>query len=733
MVLPAAPALAEDQSELLALTPTQKQALAGVKSWKITVAEGYGGAEEYNGVPIAEDCRRILEYAGWQVVPAGATSFDAVLAIDVGGRPHGAYYGQPYAGSGEFSYSGATVTIDASVQAHGKPLVSFSTSSYTVPCPSTIFSHTSKPENAPFSRAYYDCRDFFTQLFSVVHAARGAEPIERAMNDSDSDIRGHAFSFVGLVGDRNFTPFLVGLLSGEQGEQGWSFTTSKARPAMLGAAQALGDLQDARGVEPLCTVLLAAEDMDLRLAAAVALRQIGDPRALEALSQAVLVGDESDDVLQETAKALGELGGAAATASLERALAMHLEPDVAAAVAEALGRLDWQPQTDKQKITYHLARDDKDAVVQMGRKAVPVLLENLKLPRWEPRELSASLLGDIGDPEAVDPLCAAVLGDDDHDVRTAAAQALGKLRDRRAAGPLGQTLLTDDHAVVRIAAAEALGEISGPEAIASLQRALPATAGDPATSGAVADALGKLHWQPETSDQRVLYHLVRDEGEEIVRMGAEAVPHLVEGLEHQSWERRQLSASLLGKIGDPAAVDPLCAAVLGDDDYDVRVAAAGALGWIRSSAALQPLCSALNDDNSNIRWAAAVALARIGDRQAAVALKARLENETDRKVRKALLDAVEALGVSAEDLSYEDRLLLLARNKDWKGLNAFLAEQTVERLIAALKVDNRLVRNTAAYLLIDRTGQTDLGTDHDAWSEWWKAQGQTTSNGIEEE
>lgn len=97
-------------------------------------------------------------------------------------------------------------------------------------------------------------------------------------------------------------------------------------------------------------------------------------------------------------------------------------------------------------------------------------------------------------------------------------------------------------------------------------------------------------------------------------------------------------------------------------------------------------------------------------------------------MRKALLNAATDLGVGPEELLFEDRLLLLARNKEWKRLNAFLAEQPVQGLIDALKVEDRLVKNTAAYLLIDRTGQTDLGTDYDAWKEWWEAQERALGN-----
>ena len=59
------------------------------------------------------------------------------------------------------------------------------------------------------------------------------------------------------------------------------------------AAEALGEIGDARAVEPLCAAL-RDKDVDVREAAAEALGKIGDARAAVPLRSAL--GDEDSDV-----------------------------------------------------------------------------------------------------------------------------------------------------------------------------------------------------------------------------------------------------------------------------------------------------------------------------------------------------------------------------------------------------------------------------------------------------
>lgn len=84
-----------------------------------------------------------------------------------------------------------------------------------------------------------------------------------------------------------------------------------------GAVKALGEIGDARAVEPLI-VVLEAQDGPIRWKVARALGEIGDARAVEPLIQAL--ADEKGLVRLEAAKALGKIGDRRAMEVLTEAL-----------------------------------------------------------------------------------------------------------------------------------------------------------------------------------------------------------------------------------------------------------------------------------------------------------------------------------------------------------------------------------------------------------------------------
>lgn len=86
------------------------------------------------------------------------------------------------------------------------------------------------------------------------------------------------------------------------------------------------------------------------------------------------------------------------------------------------------------------------------------LVDSLKAEHWWKKQGCALALGELGRPEAVDPLIAA-LGDDVWLVRRAAARALGKLKAAKAVDSL-IAALGDDASLVRSAVAEVLEKLS---------------------------------------------------------------------------------------------------------------------------------------------------------------------------------------------------------------------------------------------------------------------------------
>ncbi len=107
-------------------------------------------------------------------------------------------------------------------------------------------------------------------------------------------------------------------------------------------------------------------------------------------------------------------------------------------------------------------------------------------------------------------------------------------------------------------------------------------------------------------------------------------------------EVRAAAAVTLGELGDARAVQPLTAA-LEEDEVDVRVTAALALGQLGEARAVEPLIAALQDEEVVVRAAAAHALGLLGDARAMEPLTAALEDE-DENVSDAAADALEGIG-----------------------------------------------------------------------------------------
>ncbi len=98
---------------------------------------------------------------------------------------------------------------------------------------------------------------------------------------------------------------------------------------------------------------------------------------------------------------------------------------------------------------------------------VALLLAALHDENVRIRRFAADVLGEIGDPQAVDPLIAR-LADADHLVRQNAIVSLAKLGDERAIDPL-IAMLHDGDKFTRWIAVNALSKIGDPQAVELLQ------------------------------------------------------------------------------------------------------------------------------------------------------------------------------------------------------------------------------------------------------------------------
>ncbi len=91
-----------------------------------------------------------------------------------------------------------------------------------------------------------------------------------------------------------------------------------------------------------------------------------------------------------------------------------------------------------------------------------------------------------------------------------------------------------------------------------------------------AEALDKLGWKlSDQPDIIVWYWIAKEQWDKVTALGSPAVEPLIIVLEESVFES-EAAAAALGELGDPCAIDALTAA-LNDDNDDVRKAAAKAL------------------------------------------------------------------------------------------------------------------------------------------------------------
>jgi HEAT repeat protein len=345
----------------------------------------------------------------------------------------------------------------------------------------------------------------------------------------------------------------------------------------VGAAAALGRIGDPRAVEPLFAVARDRNSPEpYRQAAVVALGKIGPP-AIEALTTALedpsadlreatarvlgrmgapAVGllsaalkDPSASVREAAAKALGEIGNPGAVEGLSAALT-DSSAGVRQSAAKALARIGWTSESGQTGEAYRLVQQrDWAGCVRLGAPAVDPLLAALKRRDRRVRASAAEALGKIANPRAAKALVA-TLGDSDEKVRRAATGALVRIM-APAAKPLAEALLDGNETRRRLAR----------------------------------EILDRTGWSPDRTAAGASYWVAKRQWAKCVGIGSRAVTPLLWALEHEDELGRAEAALALGKIGNPRAVQPLCAA-LNDADEHVRMRVADALVALHQSSKL---------------------------------------------------------------------------------------------------------------------------------------------------
>jgi HEAT repeat protein len=284
--------------------------------------------------------------------------------------------------------------------------------------------------------------------------------------------------------------------------------------------------------------------------------------------------------------------------------------------------------------------------INKDRTAVPALMDALQGEYFTVRSRAALALGKIGDRNAL-PLLLGVLKDPEDEVRIAACLALGLFKEPSTFDAITNVLLDDPQIEVRQAAAKALGNTEDPAALPYLM-----------------EALHDSYWWFEREYAAV------DLLQAIEKMRDAAVDPLIKVLGEKEGTVRKFAANLLGKLGDPRAIEPL-GMTLYDLHHDVGRASAESLAKF-GAPAVDVLIEALSHPEMWIRIHSVIALSKIKDPRVAVVLLEML-NDPEREVRKQVIAVLGEL----KDSRTLPALQAIASNRADRELS-MLAKQSLD-------------------------------------------------------
>ncbi len=291
-----------------------------------------------------------------------------------------------------------------------------------------------------------------------------------------------------------------------------------------------------------------------------------------------------------------------------------------------------------------IAKTTIEALVKIGEPAVPPLINALKSESNSLKTGVAKILGQIGDPRAVEGLIG-ILEDEKNQVRIAAINALGEIGQPSAIESL-MGRFTDQDGYARECAAEAIAKIGEPalepliNALGDNRRAVRTDAiralGELKSKKAVKPLLSYFNKATDDFDKkRIIRALCKikdpETSEFLIKMlqfpnhkiqttvlkaldemkVIEDVDIIIALLENKSGHMRSEAARMLGEMEERKAVEPLLSML--DDPVDsVPSNAAWALGKIGDLRAVMPLLELLMDKKERVRTSAEEALTQIG-------------------------------------------------------------------------------------------------------------------------
>lgn len=619
-------------------------------------------------------------------------------------------------------------------------------------------------------------------ILASIQDKRAVEPLIGALTDSYYRVRAQAASALGAIGDKRAVPFIVERLKDKD---------SLVRQT---AVKALTDLPDQRAASALSKLISASGDDQIRQLdynAVQALEKIGSP-AIPYLQEAMRRSE--DGIRDSSAFAIARIGGPQALAALST-LARAKNPGVRASAVKAMYSLENAPismlltaSRDKDarvrgaavlalgahdskssraavldalddkaaSVRYYAslaARDLKDpafisklivvledshssaatALKEIGKPAVMPLIQSLQSPNAQVRLRAVEVLLEIGDMRAV-PALRERLFDDSSKVQQAAAKALKKLTGKEPEHP-SIPLTNDSRRLVEImrwdkrGMARAQLALLGPKV---LQLVLPLTRdpeaeirrdaiwvfgqfetvdaghvlvnatldGDGSVREAAAVSLlnwGKTGW-PFVFDSLAMSDEWGEMARQIWRRGKWSVPLLAAAMESDLAKTRATATVLMASVKSHHDFSRL----LRDSDVRVRFAAATAMANVGDKRAATVLVELLRRRDFEKRFEAAIALAHLHDKSAdpylrSIALDSRIERNRRANALKSIVDKETALAVAIE--------LLEARDIQVKGWAAYyLAELGSKKAVIPLSKSLKKSTDQAVAYALGRIG-----------------------------
>ena len=144
---------------------------------------------------------------------------------------------------------------------------------------------------------------------------------------------------------------------------------------------------------------------------------------------------------------------------------------------------------------------------------------------------------------------------------------------------------------------------------------------------------------------------------------------LLDGLKDESIETRIAAIQALGMIQYSPAVNSISTLIKTADSESERLSATISLGMIGDVSAVPFLIKLLEDEQANIRWDAAIALAKMGNKEGAYIIEGLLDREYLNKFSeidpieqtRVLMVAIKTASILF-DKRFEDNLISLSKN-----------------------------------------------------------------------